>query len=171
MVGRRNRHPSILVAVDLRKAFDTVTHEAIIEAAERHGITGRPLNFVRSFLQDRTFPRSPPTRLPDRGPTRRDRSLLLCLWIGCCWTAARSFRLGRTDSAACTQCGADETLEHLLCFCPALNQNRATMVAQLHRMGLPSTSSTGLFFPACSSSRVFKVLLCCLADSMLADRL
>ncbi|KAH7945665.1 hypothetical protein HPB49_013638 [Dermacentor silvarum] len=44
-VGRGNRHPSILVAVDLRKAFDTVTHEAIIEAAERHGITGRPLNF------------------------------------------------------------------------------------------------------------------------------
>ncbi|KAH7965477.1 hypothetical protein HPB49_008362 [Dermacentor silvarum] len=54
-VGRGNRHPSILVAVDLRKAFDTVTHEAIIEAAERHGITGRPFNFVRSFLQDRTF--------------------------------------------------------------------------------------------------------------------
>ncbi|KAH7942532.1 hypothetical protein HPB49_025000 [Dermacentor silvarum] len=93
------------------------------------------------------------------------------LWIGCCWTAARCFRLGRTDSPACTQCGADETLEHLLCFCPALDIHRATMVAQLRRMGLPSASSTDLLFPAGYSSRVFKVVLCYLADSMLADRL
>ncbi|KAH7937482.1 hypothetical protein HPB49_012661 [Dermacentor silvarum] len=69
------------------------------------------------------------------------------------------------------ECGEDETLEHLLCFCPALNQHRATMVAQLRRMGLPSASSTDLLFPARSSSRVFKVVLCYLADSMLADRL
>ncbi|KAH7973919.1 hypothetical protein HPB49_006959 [Dermacentor silvarum] len=53
-VGRGNRHPSIFVVVDLRKVFDTVTHEAIIEAAERHRITGRPLNFIFSFFQDRT---------------------------------------------------------------------------------------------------------------------
>ncbi|KAH7959026.1 hypothetical protein HPB49_007360 [Dermacentor silvarum] len=68
-------------------------------------------------------------------------------------------------------CGADETLEHLLCFCPVLNKHRATMVTELRRMGLPSASCTDLLFPAHSSSRVFKVVLCYLDDSMLAGRL
>lgn len=45
------------------------------------------------------------------------------------------------------------------------------MVAQLRRMGLPSASSTDLLFPTRSSSRVFKVVLCYLANSKLADRL
>ncbi|KAH7942408.1 hypothetical protein HPB49_023921 [Dermacentor silvarum] len=70
-----------------------------------------------------------------------------------------------------TQCGADETLEHLLCSCPALDQHRNTMVAQLRRMGLPSAASTDLLHPARNPSQVFKVVLGYLADTMLADRL
>ncbi|KAH7936990.1 hypothetical protein HPB49_006993 [Dermacentor silvarum] len=82
-----------------------------------------------------------------------------------------TFRLGRADSPACSQCGADETLEHLLCSCPALDQHRNTMVAQLRRMGLPSAASTDLLHPARNPSQVFKVVLGYLADTMLADRL
>lgn len=52
--GKR-RGPDVIVAVDLKRAFDTVTHEAVIGALEESGITGRPLNFVKSFLENRTF--------------------------------------------------------------------------------------------------------------------
>ncbi|KAH7959946.1 hypothetical protein HPB49_015304 [Dermacentor silvarum] len=81
------------------------------------------------------------------------------------------FCVCRADSPACSQCGADETLEHLLCSCPALDQHRNTMVAQLRRMGLPSAASTDLLHPARNPSQVFKVVLGYLADTMLADRL
>ncbi|KAH7949047.1 hypothetical protein HPB49_004484 [Dermacentor silvarum] len=69
------------------------------------------------------------------------------------------------------QCFVCETLEHLLCSCPALDQHRNTMVAQLRRMGLPSGTSTDLLHPARNPSQVFKVVLGYLADTMLADRL
>lgn len=39
--------------MDLTKAFDSVTHEAVIDSAWRHGIAGRVLNFV--FLEGHTF--------------------------------------------------------------------------------------------------------------------
>ncbi|KAM7314895.1 hypothetical protein ISCGN_004679 [Ixodes scapularis] len=44
-----------VVAVDVRKAFDTVPHEAIIQSAELAGVCGHLLNFVKSFLNDRTY--------------------------------------------------------------------------------------------------------------------
>ncbi|KAH7945661.1 hypothetical protein HPB49_013634 [Dermacentor silvarum] len=51
----RQKVPGILVAADLRKAFDSVTHEAVISALEeaRPGI--RIVNIVKSFLDHRTF--------------------------------------------------------------------------------------------------------------------
>lgn len=51
----RKRVPGILVAVDLRKAFDTVAHEAVISALEDTKPGARILNIVRSFLEGRTF--------------------------------------------------------------------------------------------------------------------
>ncbi|KAG0413173.1 hypothetical protein HPB47_009671 [Ixodes persulcatus] len=58
-VGKRrrgtNKVPGLLVAVDLRKAFDTVEHSAVIEALEESGAGTRIINFVKSFLKNRTF--------------------------------------------------------------------------------------------------------------------
>ncbi|KAG0438262.1 hypothetical protein HPB47_017091 [Ixodes persulcatus] len=58
-VGKRrrctNKVPGLLVAVDLKKAFDTVDHSAVIEALEESGASTRTVNIVRSFLRNRTF--------------------------------------------------------------------------------------------------------------------
>lgn len=52
---RTNIVPGILVAVDLEKAFDTVEHSAIIHSREECGATPRMINFIKSFLHNRTF--------------------------------------------------------------------------------------------------------------------
>ncbi|KAM7311521.1 hypothetical protein ISCGN_008428 [Ixodes scapularis] len=44
-----------VVVVDVRKAFDTVPHEAVIRSAEHSGVCGHLLNFVKSFLKDRAY--------------------------------------------------------------------------------------------------------------------
>ncbi|KAM7304248.1 hypothetical protein ISCGN_014148 [Ixodes scapularis] len=44
-----------IVAIDVRKAFDSVPHWAVIQEAERLGIQGRALNFIKAFLKDRTY--------------------------------------------------------------------------------------------------------------------
>ncbi|XP_042143361.1 uncharacterized protein LOC115310606 [Ixodes scapularis] len=58
-VGKRrrgtNKVPGLLVAVDLRKAFDTVEHSAVIEELEESGAGTRIINFVKSFLKNLTF--------------------------------------------------------------------------------------------------------------------
>lgn len=45
----------LLVAVDIRKAFDTLPHTTIIDAARRLGVRGRPLNFIKAFLRGRKY--------------------------------------------------------------------------------------------------------------------
>ncbi|XP_077554114.1 uncharacterized protein LOC144168983 [Haemaphysalis longicornis] len=52
---RRTKIPAVIVAVDLKKAFDTVRHSAIIEALQDCGAGTRVINFVKSFLNGRTF--------------------------------------------------------------------------------------------------------------------
>ncbi|KAG0412675.1 hypothetical protein HPB47_010193 [Ixodes persulcatus] len=47
--------PRTLVTIDLRKAFDSVPHSTLVAAAQRRGIQGRPLNFIKTFLQERTY--------------------------------------------------------------------------------------------------------------------
>ncbi|KAG0410786.1 hypothetical protein HPB47_012098 [Ixodes persulcatus] len=47
--------PRTLVAIDLRKAFDSIPHSTIVSAAKKRGVQGRLLNFIKTFLQDRTF--------------------------------------------------------------------------------------------------------------------
>ncbi|KAM7306485.1 hypothetical protein ISCGN_010188 [Ixodes scapularis] len=53
--GRRRTVPSILVAVDLKKAFDSVTHEAVIRDLKEAYPGKRMLNIIKSFLCNRTF--------------------------------------------------------------------------------------------------------------------
>ncbi|XP_037581944.1 uncharacterized protein LOC119465187 [Dermacentor silvarum] len=63
----------------------------------------------------------PPRPLPDRGLTTQERSLLLRLRIGCSWTASRRYSKGLASSPACSACGEEETIDHLLCFCPTFD--------------------------------------------------
>lgn len=42
----------VVVAIDVKETFDSVPHEAVIRAAEQRGQPGRPLAFIKSFLQD-----------------------------------------------------------------------------------------------------------------------
>ncbi|KAH8032082.1 hypothetical protein HPB51_023066 [Rhipicephalus microplus] len=79
----------------------------------------------------------PQTRLPDRGITKRNGSLLLQLCFGYSEPAARRHLLGKAWPPACTSCGADETIEHLLCVCSAPRTQRDVLLAALHRHGLP----------------------------------
>lgn len=51
----RKMQPHIIVAVDLRKAFDTASHEAIITTMKVAYPGKRMLNFIKSFLHHRTF--------------------------------------------------------------------------------------------------------------------
>lgn len=44
-----------IVAIDVKKAFDSVPHAAVIGEAQALGISGRPLNFIRNFLEGRTY--------------------------------------------------------------------------------------------------------------------
>ncbi|KAM7296074.1 hypothetical protein ISCGN_021271 [Ixodes scapularis] len=53
--GRRQNHACTFVAVDVSRAFDSVPHSSIMTAAVSLGISGRALNFIRSFLANRTF--------------------------------------------------------------------------------------------------------------------
>ena len=41
------------IGVDLSKAFDTVSHQILIQKLYRYGIRGVPLSWLRSYLQNR----------------------------------------------------------------------------------------------------------------------
>ncbi|KAH7952100.1 hypothetical protein HPB52_018392 [Rhipicephalus sanguineus] len=89
-----------------------------------------------------------PKLLPETGLTRRDRSALLRLRTGCVWTAARRHAKGRCASPACSRCGDPETLEHLLCACPGLAQERSRVTTAYRSQGLPASTLEHLLFPS-----------------------
>ncbi|XP_075732420.1 uncharacterized protein LOC119185098 [Rhipicephalus microplus] len=89
-----------------------------------------------------------PKPLPETGLTRRERASLLRLRTGCVWTAARRHAKGLCSSPACTRCGDPETLEHLLCACPDLAQERLRAYTAYRRQGLPVSTLENLLFPA-----------------------
>ncbi|XP_077516769.1 uncharacterized protein LOC144127717 [Amblyomma americanum] len=109
-------------------------------------------------------------RVPDCLP-RRERTLLLRLRTGCSWTPARLHRHGRAPSPACSFCGADETLGHLLCACPNLEAARRDMTAGYRNLGLPSYSDQDLLHPERSQTEAFRLLLEFLQSTRLATRL
>nr|XP_037291116.1 uncharacterized protein LOC119186822 [Rhipicephalus microplus] len=79
-----------------------------------------------------------PKPLPETGLTRRERASLLRLRTGCVWTAARRHAKGLCPSPACSRCGDPETLEHLLCACPGLAQERLRAYAATGDRACPS---------------------------------
>ena len=48
-----SRNFMMSIFVDLKKAFDTVSHPILIGKLERYGVRGTPLNLIRSFLSNR----------------------------------------------------------------------------------------------------------------------
>ncbi|XP_077507406.1 uncharacterized protein LOC144118317 [Amblyomma americanum] len=109
-------------------------------------------------------------RVPDCLP-RRERTLILRLRTGCSWTQARLHRHGRAPSPACSFCGADETLGHLLCSCPNLEAARRDMTAGYRNLGLPSYSDQDLLHPERSQTEAFRLLLEFLPSTGSATRL
>ncbi|XP_077516564.1 uncharacterized protein LOC144126433 [Amblyomma americanum] len=109
-------------------------------------------------------------RVPDCLP-RRERTLILRLRTGCSWTQARLHRHGRAPSPACSFCGADETLGHLLCACPNLEAARRDMTAGYRNLRLPSYSDQDLLHPERSQTEAFRLLLEFLQSTGLATRL
>ncbi|XP_075723786.1 uncharacterized protein LOC142765866 [Rhipicephalus microplus] len=86
--------------------------------------------------------------LPETGLTRRERASLLRLRTGCVWTAAPRHAKGLCPSPACSRCGDPETLEHLLCACPGLAQERLRAYTAYRRQGLPVSTLEHLLFPS-----------------------
>ncbi|XP_075735269.1 uncharacterized protein LOC119170629 [Rhipicephalus microplus] len=101
-----------------------------------------------------------PKPLPETGLTRRERASLLRLRTGCMWTVARRHAEGLCPSPACSRCGDPETLEHLLCACPGLAQERLRAYAAYRRQGLPVSTLEHLLF----SSRPHTAALRSLAE-------
>ncbi|XP_037515483.1 uncharacterized protein LOC119391904 [Rhipicephalus sanguineus] len=89
-----------------------------------------------------------PKLLPETGLTRRERAALLRLRTGCIWTASRRYAKGRCTSPACNRCGDPETLEHLLCACPGLAQERSRVPTAYRRQGLPASTLEHFLYPS-----------------------
>ncbi|XP_049275320.1 uncharacterized protein LOC125759899 [Rhipicephalus sanguineus] len=62
-------------------------------------------------------------------------------------------------------------IDHLLCVCPALQAQRAALLAALRRQGIPAATQRDLLFPAQHHTQVFKAVLRFLEDTGLANRL
>lgn len=45
----------ILLAVDIKKTFDTLPHATVLDTMSRLGVQGQPLNFGKAFLQSRRY--------------------------------------------------------------------------------------------------------------------
>ncbi|XP_075556517.1 uncharacterized protein LOC142588562 [Dermacentor variabilis] len=100
-----------------------------------------------------------PKLLPENGLSRRDRSTLLRLRTGCTWTAARLCAKARATSPGCKRCGDPETMEHLLCSCRSLAQERSRVINTYRRHGLPAATETDLLFLVCPQLRALRSLL------------
>ncbi|XP_017465837.1 PREDICTED: uncharacterized protein LOC108358852 [Rhagoletis zephyria] len=75
--------------------------------------------------------------------SRRDCRTVVGLMTGHNLLASHASRMGISNSDACRKCreeGMSETLEHLLCFCPALARNRLSYLGASQFKGLEEVS-------------------------------
>ena len=49
-----DKHHTINILVDLQKAYDTINREILLKKLDAYGVRGVPLDFIHSFLSDRT---------------------------------------------------------------------------------------------------------------------
>ncbi|XP_037518358.1 uncharacterized protein LOC119395143 [Rhipicephalus sanguineus] len=109
------------------------------------------INFRRELMREHPDARiaagHAPPLLPATGLSRRDRALLLTLRTGSAWPAERKHRLRGAAAPNCVDCGAVETVAHLLCECPALVDARKRLKTEYHRHGLPCVTLQDFLFP------------------------
>ncbi|KAH6926154.1 hypothetical protein HPB50_015362 [Hyalomma asiaticum] len=92
-------------------------------------------------------------RCPTSGPRGAGDGLewndrcLLWLPTGSAWPAARMHLRGRRASLACGRCGADETLEHIICSCLVLASERCLLERRYRLLGLFTSSADHFLFP------------------------
>ncbi|XP_037521586.1 uncharacterized protein LOC119398840 [Rhipicephalus sanguineus] len=114
-------------------------------------------NFRRELQRDHPDERvadgRPPPLLPIAGFSRRERALLFSLRTGSAWTGERKQRLRGAPSSACIDCGAVETLFHLLCECPTSACARKQLATRYRLLGLPCETLEGILFPTGCSDR------------------
>lgn len=138
-------------------------NEAADELAKRAHSSATPLtdyatsfdsariNFRRELMREHPDARiaagHAPPPLPATGFSRRDRALLLTLRTGSAWPAERKHRLRGAPAPNCVDCGAVETVAHLLCECPALVDARKQLKTEYRRHGLPCVSLQDFLFP------------------------
>ncbi|KAH7957117.1 hypothetical protein HPB52_015487 [Rhipicephalus sanguineus] len=65
-----------------------------------------------------------------------------------CGPLPADMRHGLCASPACSRCGDPETLEHLLCVCPGLAQERSRVTTAYRSQGLPASTLEHLLFPS-----------------------
>ncbi|KAH8032852.1 hypothetical protein HPB51_003225 [Rhipicephalus microplus] len=93
---------------------------------------------VHAFHPDsRVATGNPPRPLPRTGIGRRARAFLLRLRTDCSRTAELHFRRSNSGSPACSECPADETIEHVLLQCPGNADQRRRLFDAYGRLGLP----------------------------------
>ncbi|KAK8786688.1 hypothetical protein V5799_023536 [Amblyomma americanum] len=82
-----------------------------------------PFDVARKTIRRRLMARHPDPRVASGNPPRlisfadfgtRARRLLLHIRVGCVWTAERRQRIGGVADGLCADCGALETVDHLL---------------------------------------------------------
>ncbi|KAH7961759.1 hypothetical protein HPB52_011928 [Rhipicephalus sanguineus] len=83
-----------------------------------------------------------PKPLPEDGIARRERATLL-----------------RLRTCPCERCDDPETLEHLLCACPALALERSMLTTAYRQQGIPATTTDDLLFPSPPNPRALHSLL------------
>ncbi|KAK8772651.1 hypothetical protein V5799_024104 [Amblyomma americanum] len=119
-----------------------------------------PFDVARNTIHRRLMARHPDPRVASGNPPRlisfvdfgtRARRLLLHIRVGCVWTAERRQRIGGVGDGLCADCGALETVDHLLRECPAFSGPRTALRIEYGELGLPSATSGELLFPAASA--------------------
>uniref|UniRef100_A0A6M2CZP6 ribonuclease H n=1 Tax=Rhipicephalus microplus TaxID=6941 RepID=A0A6M2CZP6_RHIMP len=68
--------------------------------------------------------------------SRSDATLLCRLWLGVAFTKVYSFRIGMADTSTCDYCGAEETIEHVLCSCACYDTQRCQLRMVLNQLTL-----------------------------------
>lgn len=71
---------------------------------------------------------------PPSGLSRLEATVLCRLWLGVAFTKSFAFRIGMAESAACSQCDSEETIDHVLCRCPRYSSHRLSLAAVLVRL-------------------------------------